>query len=105
MKMITNIQNFIKILKKYPFNAKRQMALNLLERFLKYIKGEIIFTFTKDELENIVDVVKEIKQEKALSYDEYNQLEKDAEAIKQFIEWGYKEQRLANLKEVSKNDL
>ena len=103
--MITNIQNFIEILKKYPFNTKRQMALNLLERYLKHIKGEIIFTFTKDELENIVDVVKEIKQEKALSYDEYNQLEKDAKAIKRFIEWGYKEQRLANPKETSKNDL
>lgn len=105
MQMITNIQNFIKILKKYPFDAKRQMALNLLERFLKYVKGEIIFTFTKDELDNIVDVIKEIKQEKALSFDEYNQLEKDAEAIKQFIEWGYKEQRLVNLKEIEENDL
>ena len=105
MQMITNIQNFIKILKKYPFDAKRQMALNLLERFLKYIKGENIFTTTKDELENIVDVIKEIKQEKALSYDEYNQLEKDAEAIKQFIELAYKEQRQVNLKEAPENDL
>ena len=105
MQMITNIQNFIKILKKYPFDAKRQMALNLLERFLKYIKDENIFTTTKDELENIVDVIKEIKQEKALSYDEYNQLEKDAEAIKQFIERAYKEQRQVNLKEAAENDL
>ena len=64
-----------------------------------------IGTEARKELENIVDVVKEIKQEKALSCDEYNQLEKDAEAIKQFIEWGYKEQRLVNWAEARKNDL
>ena len=47
----------------------------------------------------------EIKTGKTLSYDEYNQLEKDAEAIKQFIECRYKEQRLVNLKEIEENDL
>ena len=105
MEMVANIQNFIKILKKYPFDARRQMALNLLERFLKYLRGEQIFPPTKDELENIVDVVKEIRQEKVLSYDEYSQLEKYAEAIKQFIEWCYKEQHWVNLKEAPDNDL
>ena len=36
---------------------------------------------------------------------EYNQLEKDAEAIKHFIEWSYKEQHLVNLKEAAENAL
>ena len=47
----------------------------------------------------------EYKKGETLSYDEYNQLEKDAEAIKQFIEWGYKEQCVVNLKEIEENGL
>ena len=33
-------------------------ALNLLERFLKHVKGEITFTSTKDELDNIAWMTK-----------------------------------------------
>ena len=71
------------------FNAKCQMALNLLERYLKYIKGEVIFTFTKDELENIVDVAKEIAR-----------ITKELEGARRFL--ASLESKLSNEKFVSR---
>lgn len=105
MDMVANIEKFIEFLKKYPFDTKRKLALNLLERLLRHLRGELVLAPTKNELSNIVDVIKEFKQEKTLSNEEYKQIEQEANFMKLLIEWGYNFPQEQNKAEVSENDI
>ncbi len=88
MNILVVTQYIIGVLKQLPIDNKRKIALNVLEKFVKHLNGEQTDSPTKDELKVTVDVVKEIKQNHARSIQEYNELENNAEFIKNLIEWG-----------------
>lgn len=81
--------NLLGILKQLPLDAKRKITINFLERLLKYLHGEITPKPTKDEFKALVDVIKEFKQQSAISNQEYSIIETQAEFLKQCIEWVY----------------
>ena len=82
--------NILGILKQLPIDAKRKVVIDLLERYQRNLMGENIPAPTKDELKIAIDSIKELKQQWAISTQEYNAIEAQAEYIKQLIDWGYK---------------
>lgn len=88
MNILLFTQYIIDIIKQLPIDNRRKIALIVLEKFLKHLNGKQSNAPTKDELKITVDVVKEIKQNKANSIQEYNLIEEQAEFIKNLIEWG-----------------
>ncbi len=91
MNLVLITTNLLKILKQLPLNSKRKVVIDLLERFLKQIKGENIPHPTKDELKTAIDEIKELKQQWVSSHQEYNAIEIQAEYFKQLIDWEYKD--------------
>ena len=84
-------QNIIEILNKMPFDSRKKLTINLLERFIKVLNGEQnVITPTKEELKTAVDIIKELKEQNALTYEEYNNINMQAEFCKLLIEWSYK---------------
>lgn len=86
MNLVLITTNLLKILKQFPLNSKRKVVIDLLERFLKQIKGENIPHPTKDELKTAIDEIKELKQQWVSSHQEYNAIEIQAEYFKQLID-------------------
>ena len=84
-------QNIIEILNKMPFDSRKKLTINLLERFIKVLNGEKnVIAPTKEELKTSVDIIKELKEQNALTYEEYNNINMQAEFCKLLIEWGYR---------------
>ena len=84
-------QNIIEILNKMPFDSRKKLTINLLERFIKVLNGEKnVIAPTKEELKTAVDIIKELKEQNALTYEEYNNINMQAEFCKLLIEWSYK---------------
>lgn len=90
MNLFLMTTNILGILKQLPIDAKRKVVIDLLERYLKHLMGEYVPTPTKDELKIAIDSIKELKQQWAISTQEYNTIEAQAEYYKQLIDWGYK---------------
>lgn len=88
MNILLITQYIISVLKQLPIDNNRKIALIVLEKFLKHLNGEQMYSPTKDELKVTVDVIKEIKQNNARTIQEYNLIENQAEFIKNLIEWG-----------------
>lgn len=90
MDIISITAELLNILKQLPFESKRKVAIDLLEKFLRHLNGENTSAPTKEEFKIAIDSIKELKQQWTLSTQEYNEIEAQAEYIKQLIDWGYK---------------
>lgn len=90
------VQQLIIVLKQLPISKNRKITLDILEKFLEYLKGKDVQNPTKDELKILVDTLKELKQNNAQSIQEYNYFENLAEYLKNLIEYGYKPQGKQN---------
>lgn len=91
MNLFLMTTNILGILKQLPIDAKRKVVIDLLERYQKHLMGENIPAPTRDELKIAIDSIKELKQQWAISTQEYNAIEAQAEYYKQLIDWGYKQ--------------
>lgn len=90
MNLLLMTINILGILKQLPIDSKRKVAIDILERYQKRLRGEYMPAPTKDEIKIAIDAIKEIKQQWAISTQEYNAIEALAEYCKQLIDWEYK---------------